>query len=174
MHPRGRIAIWCFSIQFGRASTVEFGKSREGLSKKMSIAFVAACKRLARSFSAAIFLIFIGAFAGAQSPTPDPLSILKGLSQDQQDALMQSVLGKSDGTSRKTDSQLNTPETVQKMNDRTGAAQRDTTTNRDKSIDGRTLRRFDEDPELRAGDTVLIDLTPVELALKDGSLIAAA
>jgi protein involved in polysaccharide export with SLBB domain len=137
----------------------------------MSIAFVAACKRLARSFSAAIFLIFIGAFAGAQSPTQDPLSILKGLSQDQQDALMQSVLGKSDGTSRKTDSQLNTPETVQKKNDRTGAAESGTT-NRDKTIDGRTLRRSDEDPELRAGDTVLIDLTPVELAIKDGNLTA--
>jgi len=139
----------------------------------MSIAFVAACKRLARSFSAAIFLILIGAFAGAQSPTQDPLSILKGLSQDQQDALMQSVLGKGDGTNKKTDSQLNTPETVQRMNDRTGAAERDTT-NRDKTIDGRKLRRLDEDPELRAGDTVLIDLTPVELALKDGSLISAA
>ena len=139
----------------------------------MSIAFVAACKRLARSFSAAIFLILIGAFAGAQSPTQDPLSILKGLSQDQQDALIQSVLGKSDGTNRKTDSQLNTPETVQKKNDRTGAAESGTA-NRDKTIDGRTLRRFDEDPELRAGDTVLIDLTPVELSLKDSNAITPA
>jgi polysaccharide export outer membrane protein len=146
----------------------EFRKSREGLSKKMSIVFVAACKRLARSFSAAIFLILIGAFAGAQSPTQDPLSLLKGLSQDQQDALIQSVLGKSDGTNRKTDSQLNTPETVQKKNDRTGAAESDIT-NRDKTIDGRTLRNSDEDPELRAGDTVLIDLTPVELALRDSN-----
>jgi polysaccharide export outer membrane protein len=139
----------------------------------MSIAFVASCKRLAKSFSAAIFLILIGAFAGAQSPssTPDPLSLLKNLSQDQQDALMQSVLGRSDGTNRKTDSQLNTPETVQKLNDRTGAAERDTT-NRDKTIDGRMLRKLDENPELRAGDTVLIDLTPIEFALKDGNLIA--
>jgi protein involved in polysaccharide export with SLBB domain len=137
----------------------------------MSIAFVAACRRLARPFSAAIVLILMGAFAGAQSPTPDPLSLLKNLTPDQQDALMQSVLGKGDGTNRKTDSQLNSPETVQKMNDRTGAAQTDTTT-RDKTLDGRTLRKSDEDPELRAGDTVLIDLTPVEFALKDGNLIA--
>jgi polysaccharide export outer membrane protein len=136
----------------------------------MSIVFVAACKRLARSFSAAIFLILIGAFAGAQSPTQDPLNLLKNLTPDQQDALMQSVLGKGDGTNKKTDSQLNTPETVQKLNDRTGAAQTDTT-NRDKTIDGRRLRRSEEDPELRAGDTVLIDLTPVELTQRDGNLI---
>src|ERR1700722_5903883 len=134
----------------------------------MSIAFVAALKRPGRSFCAAIFPILIGAFAGAQSPTQDPLSLLKGLSQDQQDALIQSVLGKSDGTNRKTDSQLNTPETVQKKNDRTGAAESGTT-NRDKTIDGRMLRKLDEDPELRAGDTVLIDLTPVELSLKDSN-----
>src|SRR3984957_20351402 len=31
------------------------------------------------------------------------------------------------------------------------------------------LRKLDEDPELRAGDTVLIDLTPVELSLKDSN-----
>jgi polysaccharide export outer membrane protein len=101
------------------------------------------------------------------------VSLLKNLSQDQQDALMQSVLGRSDGTSRKTDSQLNTPETVQKMNDRTGAAET-TGRDRDKTIDGRMLRRLDENPELRAGDTVLIDLTPVELALKDRSAITPA
>jgi len=85
---------------------------------------------------------------------------------------MQSVLGKGDGTNKKTDSQLNTPETVQKKNDRTGELDRET--NRDKTIDGRTLRRFDEDPELRAGDSVLIDLTPVEIALKDSSAITPA
>jgi polysaccharide export outer membrane protein len=141
----------------------------------MSIVFAAACKRLARSLSAAIFLLLMGAFAGAQSPTTDPLSILKNLTQDQQDALMQSVLGRGDGTNRKADSQLNTPETVQKKNDRTGTAEGDATSgNRDKTIDGRTLRRSDEDPELRAGDTVLIDLTPVELALKDSSAITPA
>jgi polysaccharide biosynthesis/export protein len=142
----------------------------------MSVVVFAALKRLARSLSAAIFLILIGAFAGAQSPssTPDPLSLLKNLSQDQQDALMQSVLGggKGDGTNRKTDSQLNTPETVQKKNDRTGGVDRET--NQDKTIDGRTLRRSNEDPELREDDSVLIDLTPVEFALKDGNLTAPA
>jgi len=152
---------------------VESRKLRKGLLKKMSVVVFAALKRLARSLSAAIFLILIGAFAGAQSPTQDPLSLLKNLTQEQQDALMQSVLGgKGDGTNRKTDSQLNSPETVQRKNDRTGGMFRET--NPDKTIDGRTLRRFDEDPELRAGDSVLIDLTPIEFGLKDGSLIAPA
>jgi polysaccharide biosynthesis/export protein len=138
----------------------------------MSIAFVAACKRLARSLSAAIFLLLIGAFAGAQSPssTPDPLSLLKGLSQDQQDALMQNVLGGGNGTAKKTDPQLATPETVQKKNDRTGGMGQDQT-DLNKTLDGRTLRRVDENPELRAGDYVLIDLTPIELALREGNLI---
>jgi polysaccharide export outer membrane protein len=153
---------------------VESDKLRKGLFKKMSVVVFAAFKRLARSLSAAIFLILIGAFAGAQSPTQDPLSLLKNLSQDQQDALMQSVLGGKggDGTNRKTDSQLNAPETVERKNDRTGGLDRGT--NPDKTVDGRTLRRSDEDPELRAGDSVLIDLTPVELALKGGNAIAPA
>jgi polysaccharide export outer membrane protein len=139
----------------------------------MSVAFFAALRRLARSLSVASVLILIGALAGAQSPTQDPLSLLKNLSQDQQDQLMQSVLGKGDGTNKKTDSQLNAPETVERKNDRTGEAL-DREKNPDKTIDGRTLRRSDEDPELRAGDSVLIDLTPVEFALRGGNAITPA
>jgi protein involved in polysaccharide export with SLBB domain len=137
----------------------------------MSVAFFAACKRLAGSLRTAIVLLLIGMVAGAQTPTPtqDQLNIFKNLPQDQQDALMQSVLGgKGDGTNKKTDSQLNAPETVEKKNDRTGETEKGA--KNDKTIDGRTLRRSDEDPELRADDSVLIDLTPVELD-KDGNLI---
>jgi polysaccharide export outer membrane protein len=136
----------------------------------MSVAFFAACKRLAVSLRTAIVLLLIGMVAGAQTPTPnqDQLNIFKNLPQDQQDALMQSLLGKGDGTNKKADSQLNAPETVEKKNDRTGETER--ATKNDKTIDGRTLRQSDEDPELRADDTVLIDLTPAELD-KDGNLI---
>jgi protein involved in polysaccharide export with SLBB domain len=135
------------------------------------VSFAAACRRLAKSLSAAITLILIGAVVGAQTPVPtqDQLNIFKSLPQDQQDALMQSVLGgKGDGTNKKSDSQLDSPETVKKRNDRTGG--RDQEENNDKTKDGHTLRRSDEDPELRADDYVLIDLTPVELD-KDGNLI---
>jgi polysaccharide export outer membrane protein len=138
----------------------------------MSVVFFAALRKLARSLGAASLLILIGALAGAQSPTQDPLSLLKNLTQEQQDALMQSVLGGKDGTNRKTDSELKTPETVERKNDRTGGVDRET--NPDKTIDGRMLRKSDEDPELRAGDSVLIDLTPVEFALKGGTAIAPA
>ena len=137
----------------------------------MRVVSFAACRRLARSLSAAITLILIGAVVGAQTPVPtqDQLNIFKNLPQDQQDALMQSVLGgKGDSTNKKSDSQLNTPETVQKKNDRTGESEKEL--KNDKTKDGHTLRRSDEDPELRAGDYVLIDLTPVELD-KDGNLI---
>ena len=138
----------------------------------MRVVSFAACRRLARSLGVAIALISIGAVVGAQTPVPtqDQLNIFKSLPQDQQDALMQSVLGgKGDSTNKKTDSQLDSPETVQKKNDRTGEPQQDKNKSQ-KTVDGRTLRNSDEDPELRADDTVLIDLTPVELD-KDGNLI---
>jgi polysaccharide biosynthesis/export protein len=136
----------------------------------MRVVSFAACRRLARSLGVATTLILIGALVGAQTPTPtqDQLNIFKNLPQDQQDALMQSLLGKGDGTNKKSDSQLESPETVQKKNDRTGESEKGP--NSDKTKDGRTLRNSDEDPELRADDTVLIDLTPVEVD-KDGNLI---
>ena len=118
-------------------------------------------------------MIFIATAAGAQTPAPsqDQLNIFKNLTPEQQDALLQGVLGKGDGTNKKSDSQLESPETVQKKNDRTGRSGKGTNeTRNDKTIDGRTLRNSDEDPELRADDYVLIDLTPVELD-KDGNLI---
>jgi polysaccharide export outer membrane protein len=138
----------------------------------MRVVSFAACRRLARSLGAAITLILIGAMVGAQTPTPtqDQLNIFKNLPQDQQDALMQSVLGgKGDGTNKKGDSQFESPETVQKRNDRTGEREQEKE-KKQKTVDGRTLRNLEEDPELRADDTVLIDLTPVELD-KDGNLI---
>jgi polysaccharide biosynthesis/export protein len=138
----------------------------------MRVVFFAACRKLTKFLSAAIALTLIGAVVVAQTPTAptqDQLNIFKSLPQDQQDALMQSVLGgKGDATNKKSDSQLDSPETVQKKNDRTGQRQQEETN--DKTKDGRTLRKSDEDPELRADDTVLIDLTPIELD-KDGNLI---
>jgi protein involved in polysaccharide export with SLBB domain len=135
----------------------------------MRVVSFAACRKLAKSLSAAIALILFGALVAAQTPSPsqDQLNILKNLTQDQQDSLLQSVLGRGNGTNKKTDSQLESPETVKK-NDRTG--ERDEQANGDKTKDGRTLRKSDEDPELRADDTVLIDLTPIELD-KDGNLV---
>jgi protein involved in polysaccharide export with SLBB domain len=130
----------------------------------------ALCKTLARFF-AAIALLFIAASAGGQTPTPSPdqLSAFKNLTQDQQDALLQSLFGKGEGTNKKNDSELESPETIEKRkNDRTGAAA--TEAHIDKTVDGHVLRNPDENPELRADDYVLIDLTPAELD-KNGNLI---
>jgi polysaccharide export outer membrane protein len=138
--------------------------------QEMRVVSFAACRRLVRSLGVAIVLVLIGAVVVAQTPapTPDQLNVFKSLSQDQQDALLQSVLGKGNGTTRKSDSQLESPETVEKKSDRTGDREREA--NSDKTADGHTLRKAEEDPQLRADDTVLIDLTPVELD-KDGNLI---
>jgi polysaccharide export outer membrane protein len=138
----------------------------------MRVVFFAACRKLAGSLGAATILILIATVVGAQSPSQDPLSLLKNLSQDQQDSLLQSVLGKGGGTNRRSDSKLESPETVERTNDRTGTSDRETRNN--KTADGRTLRNSEEDPELRADDFVLIDLTPIELAGKDGTAIAPA
>jgi protein involved in polysaccharide export with SLBB domain len=137
----------------------------------MSVIF-AACRKLARSLRIATISLMIGTLAGAQTPGQDPLSLLKNLTPEQQQALTQSVLGNSDGAGKKTDSKLNTPETVDKRDDRLGG--QDKETRKEKTIDGRMLRQSDEDPELRAGDSVLIDLTPVELVGTNNNVIVPA
>ena len=136
----------------------------------MSVASFAAFKRLAGSLRTAIVLLLIGVGAGAQTPTPDQLNLLKNLTPEQQQSLLQGFLGKGDSADKKTDSQLNAPETVDKKNDRTGESERGA--KNDKTADGHTLRKSDEDPELRADDYVLIDLTPAELAGNDGGAMA--
>jgi polysaccharide biosynthesis/export protein len=139
----------------------------------MNVIF-AACRKLARSLRIATISLMIGTLAGAQTPSQDPLDALKNLTPEQQQALMQSVLGNGsgDGTNKKTDSRLNTPETVEKRDDRLGG--QDNEIKKGKTLDGRTLRQSDEDPELRADDTVLIDLTPVELVGANDNIIVPA
>jgi polysaccharide export outer membrane protein len=115
-----------------------------------------------KALAAALVLILVGAAGVAQTPTADQLEMLKSLPKDQQDSLLQAVLGKgsSTGTSTKTDPKLKMPETIQPKNgqstDLFGKFIKD------KTSDGRILRLLDEDPELRADDTVLIDLTPID------------
>jgi protein involved in polysaccharide export with SLBB domain len=122
-------------------------------------------------FAAAVVLMALGIGASAQTTTPDQLNALRGLPQDQQDALLQSLTGKS-GANTKTDPRLSNPQTVQpKTNDIPDEQGR---YRKDKTLDGRTLRQSDEDPELRADDTVLIDLTPLYLSNTNIRKIAPA
>jgi len=67
------------------------------------------------------------------------------------------VLGKSDGTNTKTDPKLSMPQTVRPKGDQNESLNGF----KEKTSDGRTLRQPDEDPELRADDSILIDLTPI-------------
>src|SRR5258708_27317510 len=98
---------------------------------------LAACRKLASSLRMATIFLVIGTIAGAQVPSQDPLNALKNLTPEQQQSLMQSVLG--DGSSKKTDSKLNSPETVEKRDDRLGGQDRqDRETKRGKTLDGRT------------------------------------
>ena len=127
--------------------------------------YAASVKR-AKFLLVALALAFTAVSSTAQVPTPEQLNALKSLPQDQQQELIQSVLGgKSDGTNRKTDPRLDMPETVDSQTDRSRLLQQQNALERerDQTTDGRTLRRARENPELRAFDSVLIDLTPYEL-----------
>jgi len=106
--------------------------------------------------------------ASAQTPTPEQIDALKNMSQEQQDALLQTLgnkgsggtgtgTGSSTGSNGKSD-KLGTPETGRPRGEKTD---QEGNYPKDKTRDGRTLRMPDENPELRPDDTVLIDLTPV-------------
>jgi polysaccharide biosynthesis/export protein len=111
----------------------------------------------------AILLLSIGLASSAQTQTAEQLQSLKdSLSPDQQNSLLQGVLGKTDGTGKKTDKKLDNPDTISpKLDDTKG---RNGKNKKVETYDGRVLRQMDEDPELRPDDTVLIELTPIALA----------
>ncbi|HWX30686.1 MAG TPA: SLBB domain-containing protein [Steroidobacteraceae bacterium] len=116
-----------------------------------------------RFLRATAVLLSIGLASSVHTQTPEQIQALKdSLTPEQQSSLLQGVIGKGDGTGKKTDKKLNTPETVTPKNeDLTGLFDKN---KKDKTADGRILRQMDEDPELRANDTVLIELTPIEIA----------
>src|ERR1700730_632943 len=115
---------------------------------------------LNKFLSSFLVVLLTSLAATAQTPTSDQLNALKSMPKDQQDALIQSVLGKSDGTGTKSDSKLNMPETVQPKTDQSNELLNKL--KKGKTLDDHTLRQPDEDPELRADDTILIDLTPID------------
>ena len=112
---------------------------------------------------AAALALSIGLVSSAYTQTADTLQSLKdNLSPDQQNSILQNVLGKGDTSGKKTDQKLETPNTMlEKTNEEKGPVRK---LKKVETYDGRVLRQMDEDPELRADDTVIIDLTPIELA----------
>src|ERR1700692_1253250 len=108
----------------------------------------------------ALFALSISMAASAQSQNTDTLQALKNsMSPDQQSSILQQVLGGKSGTGKKTDQKLDTPETVRRKGDQQDIFDKD---KYQKTRDGRILRQFDEDPELRADDTVLIELISLD------------
>jgi protein involved in polysaccharide export with SLBB domain len=111
------------------------------------------------AFGAALTLILMSSVSRAQTPTQDQLDALKNLPQDQQTQLLQSILGNGSsatGTTNKGDSRLSMPESVRPT------LEDGETLRARKTADGRTLRQPNEDPELRADDSVMLELTPIE------------
>ena len=119
-----------------------------------------------RSIAAFLGLTLLGLVATAQTLTQDQINSLKNLPQDQQDSLLQSVTGGSGrgNSGVKSDPKLSTPQSVRPKNEQT--PDQNGLYPKDKSSDGHPLRMADEDPELRADDTVLIDLTPLYVPIR--------
>src|SRR5882757_4176296 len=114
-----------------------------------------------KSLAALWVLLSIGLTASAQNQTEDPMQALKdALSQGQQGSVLQDVL-KGNGTGKKTDQKLNTPETMQQKRDQ-NTTDLFEKANKGKTRDDRIVRQNNEDPELRADDTVLIDMTSLD------------
>jgi len=113
-------------------------------------------------------LLTIGLAPTAKTQTSDTLQALKdSLSPDQQSSILNNVLGKGDTSGKKTDKKLETPDTMLDSEKTNEAKQPIRRIKKVETYDGRILRQLDEDPELRAYDTVIIDLTPIELAGPD-------
>src|SRR5882672_5442896 len=110
-----------------------------------------------RLLGALLAILTFGLAASTRSQNSDTLQALKNsLSPDQQNSIMQNILGKGGTSGKKSDAPLESPETIRRKNGETTDLL-DKERNQ-KSLDGRMLRQFDEDPELRGDDTVLIEL----------------
>jgi len=111
-----------------------------------------------RFFGPILALAVVGLTASAQQTSDTQQALQNALTPDQQAILLQGLgKGNADGTNKNPDSNLKTPETVQPKPDEIEYNRR-----RGKTRDGHYLRQSDEDPELRANDSVVIEMTRVE------------
>ena len=112
---------------------------------------------------AALVVLSIGFSASVRSQASDAIQSLKDSLSGDKSSVLQGVLGK-DGTGKKTDKKLDLPDTVQQNPKESGDEKDKIESARKKgqTLDGRILRQLDEDPELRADDSVLIEIVPLE------------
>jgi polysaccharide export outer membrane protein len=112
---------------------------------------------------AALVVLSIGFSASVRSQASDAIQSLKDSLSGDKSSVLQGVLGK-DGSGKKTDKKLDLPDTVQ-QNPKESSDEKDkieSARKKGETLDGRILRQLDEDPELRADDSVLIELVPLE------------
>jgi protein involved in polysaccharide export with SLBB domain len=114
-----------------------------------------------------LVLLALGLASSAQTQnSQDPLQSLKdSLPQDAQSSILQGVLGNDQNGQKKTDKKLETPDSVR------APSNEDITQKNIKTRDGRILRQFNEDPELRPDDTVMIELRSVDDVCEHNNLV---
>ena len=106
-----------------------------------------------RLLGALLVMLSVGLSASAQ--TSDPTAGIEGYfvaGSGQSGGILQGIIGNDNGTGKKTDKKLETPETIQPPENQ------DLIQKNIKTRDGRILRQLNEDPELRADDTVMIEI----------------
>jgi polysaccharide export outer membrane protein len=120
-----------------------------------------------RIFRGFILLLALGLAASAQTQnSSDPLQQLKdSLPQDAQSSILQGVLGNDSNGQKKSDKKLDTPDSVR------APSNEDIIQKNIKTRDGRILRQLNEDPELRADDTVMIELRSVDDVCEHNNLV---
>src|SRR6202167_1252999 len=113
-----------------------------------------------------LVLLALGLASPAQTQnSQDPLQSLKdSLPQDAQSSILQGVLGDQNGQ-KKTDKKLETPDSVR------APSNEDIIQKNMKARDGRILRQFNEEPELRPDDTVMIELRSVDDVCEHNNLV---
>lgn len=102
--------------------------------------------------------IIAAPLARSQNPVPtdQQLEIFKNLPKDQQDAILQGMGRPGSSSTAAKSGRTSSPQTVQPAgNQGPDASNR---IPKDVTSDGRTLRNRDEDPELRPGDSVLVEI----------------
>ena len=102
-------------------------------------------------------VMFAAALTASAQTNNDPVQALKDtLGGGQQGGVLEDIIGQGQNNDKKTDKKLESPQNVMPPREK------DITEKDIKTRDGRTLRQFNEDPELRPDDSVTIELRPVD------------
>ena len=104
-------------------------------------------------------VMFAAALTVSAQTTTDPVQALKDTlgGGGQQGGILQDILGQGANNDKKTDKKLESPPSVAPTPNQKDIIEKDI-----KTRDGRTLRQFNEDPELRPDDSVTIEVRAID------------